>query len=214
MTTAPRLNWTDLSAPWRSCISEAWASYCAGSVPIGAVVIDAAGSVVATGRNQRKGTGDGGPLEGHLLAHAEMNALLAACDEHGDLRGCTLLTTVEPCPLCTGAAAMSHIGRIEFAARDLWAGGTDLLQATAYMRSKQVEVVGPIDSHLEEMMLAWNVDYWLRQPPTAARQRLIGLWRVAFPHAVEAGELLYERDTLAVPAAERWLLEKILPLVS
>ena len=43
--------WECLSAPWRACMEEAWTAYCAGSVPIGAVITDAVGQVIAHGRN-------------------------------------------------------------------------------------------------------------------------------------------------------------------
>lgn len=41
-----------LSAPWRACLEQAWESFCHGSLPIGAAVIDANGQVVALGRNR------------------------------------------------------------------------------------------------------------------------------------------------------------------
>lgn len=212
MTTVARLTWKALSAPWQSCVAEAWDAYREGSVPIGAVAFDSDGSVVATGRNRRS-THDGVDAEAHgnPLAHAELNALLAASAERRDLRGCSLYMTMEPCPLCTGALAMAHVGLVAFAARDLWAGSLDLLEASAFLRSRQICVVGPGDNRLEEVMLAMNVDFWLRQTTPAARQ-LVELWRVAFPAAVELGERLHASGALEAAAREAWPAQDVLPL--
>jgi tRNA(Arg) A34 adenosine deaminase TadA len=193
------LTWETLAAPWQASVEEAWASYREGSVPIGAVVVDAEGRTVATGRDRRDESDDA-PAHGHTLAHAELNALLQA-GTAVDLRECCLYTTMEPCPLCTGALAMAHVKRVAYAARDLWAGSLGLLDASAFLRSRQIDVLGPFDSRLEEAMLALNVDFWLRQPSPSAR-KLVELWRVAFPVAVEMGERAFTDGSLQAAARE------------
>src|SRR3712207_6636407 len=106
--------WEALSEPWRASIDQAWESYCAGSLPIGAVVTDAQGRILATGRSRREeDSGPPGAIFGHKLAHAEINALLALDLGRYDPRMCVLYTTTEPCPLCAGALRMSNVGRSE-----------------------------------------------------------------------------------------------------
>ena len=87
-----------------------------GDVPVGAVVLDAAGALVATGRNRREADGD-------PTAHAEVLALRAAACGPGRWRltGCTLVVTLEPCPMCAGAS-LSRVERLVFAALDPKAG--------------------------------------------------------------------------------------------
>lgn len=213
MTTLSRLSWSALATPWQCCIEEAWSSYREGSVPIGAVLVDSMGRVVSRGRNRRAdGSNREGDLRGHPLAHAELNALLHADASHLDLRSCSLYSSMEPCPLCTGALAMAHVGRVEFAARDLFAGSMGLLDANAFLRSRQIDVAGPSDPRLEEVMLALNVDFWLRQP-SPATHRLIELWRVAFPAAVELGERVYDSATLETAAREGLPANEVLALL-
>ena len=83
----------------------------ADDVPVGAVVLDPHGDVLATGRNEREATGD-------PTAHAEVVALRAAATVRGDWRldGCTLVVTLEPCPMCAGAAVLARVGRVVFGA--------------------------------------------------------------------------------------------------
>lgn len=83
----------------------------AGEIPIGAVVIDANGTVLAAERNRREELRD-------PTAHAEVLALRAAGARADDWRlpGCSLIVTLEPCPMCAGAAMMSRIDRLIFGA--------------------------------------------------------------------------------------------------
>ena len=80
-------------------------------LPIGAIVLDASGMVIARARNQREATGD-------PTAHAEVLALREAAAFLGEWRltGCTLVVTLEPCPMCAGAAAMARVDRVVFGA--------------------------------------------------------------------------------------------------
>ena len=85
-----------------------------GDVPVGAVVLDAEGRVIGEGRNRREDNGD-------PLAHAEVLAMRQAAAETRrawNLADCTLVVTLEPCPMCAGACLQTHIGRIVFGAWD------------------------------------------------------------------------------------------------
>ena len=93
-----------------------------GEIPIGAVVVDAEGSVVAAGHNMREQWHDG-------TAHAEVIALREAGRQLGRWRlsGCTLYVTVEPCPMCAGALVMSRIDRLVYGVPDAKAGAVESL---------------------------------------------------------------------------------------
>ena len=85
-------------------------------VPVGAVVVRG-GEVVGRGRNRREG--DRNPL-----AHAEIEAILAAARAVGDWRlaASTLYVTLEPCAMCAGALVLARVERLVFGARDPKAG--------------------------------------------------------------------------------------------
>ena len=89
----------------------------AGEVPVGAVVLDAAGRVIGEGRNTREETHD-------PTGHAEVVALRAAAASIGswNLEGHTLVVTLEPCVMCAGAILQARIGRVVFGAWDEKAG--------------------------------------------------------------------------------------------
>jgi tRNA(adenine34) deaminase len=79
-------------------------------VPIGAVVADERGRILAKAHNQREELGD-------PTAHAEILALRRAAAVHGDgwrLTGCTLAVTVEPCTMCAGALVLARVARVVF----------------------------------------------------------------------------------------------------
>lgn len=91
----------------------------AGDVPVGAVVVDAAGRVLGRGANRREADGD-------PTAHAEILALREASAAVGTWRlaGCTLVVTLEPCTMCAGAAVLARVDRVVLGAWDPKAGAT------------------------------------------------------------------------------------------
>ena len=145
---------SSLPRPWRACLEEAWAAYCAGSVPIGAVITEGSGRIVARGRNcMFESSVEGYYLSGNRMAHAEINALLALGDLDVDPRVCTLYTTTEPCPMCIGAIRMHWIGKVCYASRDPVAGSAAFATATPFMQRGQIETVGPQRSDLSGLLL-------------------------------------------------------------
>ena len=86
-------------------------------VPVGAVILDAGGAVVARARNRREAGHD-------PTAHAEMLAIRAAARRAGQWRltGCTLVVTLEPCTMCAGAVTAARLDRLVYGAEDPKAG--------------------------------------------------------------------------------------------
>jgi tRNA(adenine34) deaminase len=97
-------------------LEEARAALDHGDVPVGAVVV-MNGEVVARRHNEREKLGD-------PTAHAETLALRDAAAAVGSSRldGATLVSTLEPCPMCAGAAWLARVERVVFGAGDLKAG--------------------------------------------------------------------------------------------
>jgi len=93
-----------------------------GDVPVGAVVVDAAGTVIGTGRNTRERDAD-------PTGHAEIVAMREAAAALGEwrLEGCTLVVTLEPCTMCAGALVAARIERLVFGAFDEKAGAVGSL---------------------------------------------------------------------------------------
>ena len=91
-------------------------------VPVGAIILDANGKVVGTGRNTREADND-------PMGHAEVNAIAAAAKTLGTWRldGCTLVVTLEPCTMCAGAIVQSRIARLVYGAADDKAGAVGSL---------------------------------------------------------------------------------------
>ena len=93
-----------------------------GDVPVGAVVVDAAGTVIGTGRNTRERDAD-------PTGHAEIVAMREAAAARGEwrLEGCTLVVTLEPCTMCAGALVAARVERLVFGAFDEKAGAVGSL---------------------------------------------------------------------------------------
>jgi tRNA(adenine34) deaminase len=97
-------------------LEEATSAAEAGDVPVGAVVVHG-GQVLSSARNEREHRGD-------PTAHAEVLALRAAAERLGTwrLEGASLVVTLEPCPMCAGAAMAARVDRVVFGAPNPEAG--------------------------------------------------------------------------------------------
>ena len=108
-----------------------------GDVPVGAIILNAAGEVIATGANQRE-------LTHNPVAHAEVIAIQKAASAIGNwrLEDCTLVVTLEPCAMCAGAIAQSRISKLVFGAWDEKAGAVgsqwDLLRDPRQLHKPEV----------------------------------------------------------------------------
>ena len=89
-----------------------------GEVPVAAVILDAQGRAIGHGRNRRQNHMD-------PLGHAELVALRQAAVMQGDWRfnSCTLIVTLEPCPMCAGALVQARMGTVVYGAKDPKRGG-------------------------------------------------------------------------------------------
>ena len=132
---------SSLDDAWRASFELGWEAWRDGTIPIGAVVTDPGGAVVAAGRNRIFSTdAPAGQVAGSWLAHAEVNALLQLPAEvrHD---GYAITTTTEPCLLCAGAIIMSLRGRVvvRYAAADPIAGGMDVVALSAQGRRRDLQ---------------------------------------------------------------------------
>jgi len=93
-----------------------------GEVPVGAVLIDEEGNILAQGHNLRENLQD-------VTAHAEIVALRSANKflQNWRLEGCTLYVTLEPCPMCAGAIVMARLKRLVYGKPDAKAGAVESL---------------------------------------------------------------------------------------
>ena len=131
-----------VDAAMRRALELAAAAQEWGDTPIGAVVLGADGAVLAEAANERERRGD-------PTAHAEVLALRAAAQVHGDgwrLTGATLVVTLEPCTMCAGAVTAARLDRVVYGATDPKAGAAgslwDVLRDTRL--NHRPEVIGGV----------------------------------------------------------------------
>ena len=122
-------------------LEEAQKAAVAGEVPVGAVIVNAQGRVLASSGNRTRRDCD-------PTAHAEILVIRQAAAALGQERlvGCTIYVTLEPCAMCAGALAHSRVDRVIYGASDPKSGGTDH-GARVFTHSQshhQPEVIGGI----------------------------------------------------------------------
>jgi tRNA(adenine34) deaminase len=132
----------DAAALMELALDEARAAVVHDDVPVGALVVALdSGAVLARRHNERE-------LHRDPTAHAEILALRDAAVAHGSWRldGCALVVTLEPCPMCAGAALAARVGLVVFGAPDPKAGalGTLYNLGADPRLNHQLDVVGGV----------------------------------------------------------------------
>ncbi|MBM3521441.1 MAG: nucleoside deaminase [Alphaproteobacteria bacterium] len=134
----------------RLALAEAEKAFAAEEVPVGAVLVDADGAVVARAHNLVERLKD-------PTAHAEMLAIREAARilDAKRLPGCTLYVTLEPCAMCATAASFARLARVVFGAEDPKGGGVVhgarvFAQPTCHWRC---EVAGGVAAELSSDLL-------------------------------------------------------------
>lgn len=110
-----------------AAIEQAEKSWNEGGIPIGAVLVDEQGDIVARGHNERVQSGD-------PILHAEMTCIRNA-GRRRDWSRCTMVSTLSPCPMCSGAAVLYRIPRVVVGENRTFMGAED------WMRSNDIELV-------------------------------------------------------------------------
>jgi len=145
----------------RLALAEAEQAPATRDVPVGAVVVDGDGRVIAARRNERELTGD-------PTAHAEVLAIRDAAAAIGDWRltSCTLVVTLEPCVMCAGAIVQSRVGTVVFGAWDEKAGATGSIYDLVRDRrlNHRAEVVPGVEADAAAALLLRFFEDPLRRP--------------------------------------------------
>ena len=134
-------------------LAEAAAAGARGEVPVGAVVVSPQGELLAQAGNSVEAERD-------ASGHAEMTALRLAARRLRSPRlvGCTLVVTLEPCPMCAAAAVHFRVGRVVFGAYDPKGGGIEhgprIFAAPGCLHRPQV-VGGVREAESAEMLRAF-----------------------------------------------------------
>ena len=124
-----------------------------GEIPVSAVILDADGRCVGHGRNRRQHQQD-------PLGHAELVALRQASALLGDwrLNSCTMLVTLEPCPMCAGALVQARMGTVIFAAHDPKRGalgGTINLATHSSAHHRMTVIGGVLEQDARQLLEDW-----------------------------------------------------------
>lgn len=211
--------WDTLAPAWQAALELAWEAYCAGTVPVGAVVADVNGNIVSHGRNRiHELDAPGDQVCNNTIAHAEVNALLALKLPREEARLAALYTTMEPCPLCMGAVYMSNVKTVHYAARDPWAGSANLLGTTPYLSRKPFKAFAPENTSLEKALVALHIEWELfNRGENILTSRFFDEYRAMLPDAVEKGVELHrsgeaQEQKKSASTAEKffnWLIYRV-----
>jgi tRNA(Arg) A34 adenosine deaminase TadA len=175
------------------------------------VVVNGDGVVIAEGRGRRyEAAGPPGQLAGSDIAHAEVNALaqLTAGRRHDDH---VLLTTLEPCGMCHGAAVQAGIGALWYAGADPYGGTGALTFGTPQSERRHLAVAGPLDDERGRLAEFLHI-LWLVARP--AGPYVLAAQRAGLPELTGLADRAGARELVRHAAAGQLTLAAVRDLVS
>jgi tRNA(Arg) A34 adenosine deaminase TadA len=192
--------WRRLDETWQEVFRLGWEALGHGTVPVGAVVVDASGRIVTRGRNRIYHTTR---VPGHLansrLAHAEVDALIDL-DPEGQYIDWTLYSLLEPCLLCVGATVMSTVGSLKYAGRDPY-GGADgaVIGVNAHLERIPIRLIGPLAGPFGTIATLLYVAYYMDRKPDGV---VVAAHTRDVPQLMPAASLLLDHGMTAAAANE------------
>jgi tRNA(adenine34) deaminase len=161
---------------WSPAFNAAINGYLHSSFPIGACIVSDTNEVIAVESNASSI---------HTLDHAEYRAIRKIKSQE-ILSRSTIYSTMEPCPMCTGAIRLAKVRNLHFAAYDPAAGFSSHLNEGEFLSSFDCTVVGPNQPDLEKVIVALNTECRLRLGKTRWHQN----WVSRYPDSFEVGRQL------------------------
>lgn len=183
--------WNDISKQWQTAFQEAWEAFCTGSIPIGAAVFDEKGGLILKDHNRTQLP----ETINRRIAHAEANILRQLDTSRFDPKKLTLYTTMEPCPMCMGTAAVSNIRHLRSAAHDPHCGMIHLIESEPYFIGKALDYTFECGDP-ELVQLTLQSYYELRCIEAGASRCVLDSFSEQCPEAAEISERLYKNKVL------------------
>jgi len=191
--------WDSITPPWQATLELVWEAYCDNCLPIATLITDAEGVILSRGRNRIRGNRSNslGFRPGNRMAHAEVEASNSLDYNQVDHRSCVLYTSTEPCPICLGTFYMAGLRILHYASCDPYAGSINLLGKTPHLSVKSIQIVEPVSTELETVIMALYVEKELSDLNGNIRGHVIfDAWRQIVLQNVAFGEMLYQTGTL------------------
>lgn len=201
------MKFEELDQYWQRLFLLEWESLCKRSKAIAALIVDTDGTVISEGRNK---IGEN-LIPNPRVSHAEVEAVRNLdVQTYPDVKNYVLYAALEPCPMCMGTLVMGGIRNVVIGAHDDHGGAVELLEKSAFLRSKHVQITwmpqiyGEIQrglqaikellynedkEKLQRMLLDFSV-YNLRGVEAAKQMVAEGLFAVKQPGEYKAEEMI------------------------
>ena len=183
--------WQGLGPSGQQALELAWQGFCVGNKGVGAVLANPDGEIVYKGRNRMHDQRLSGTLSGSSIAHAEIDVLSHLAP--GEYSDWTLTTTLQPCPMCASALALSSIGTVRYLAADPLASGVETLSGHVRCLARDwPRIEGPETSPMAEFSMLLSVYHATRLRPMGS---LVRAFSEAHPLLVDYATERWSPDT-------------------
>lgn len=198
------MKWNELEKEWQRVLELCWDAFCEGNLPIAAVIADHEGNILSTGKNNSHISNR---FLNAKIDHAETECVqMLDVEKYPSVRDYILYTSMEPCPMCMGTIVMGNIRRVCIAARDPWAGATDLCSKSDYIASKHMNIRFMDEGY---GMVSMTLLAYAELRSGRGDGPVLKKFETDYPEAVAAARLLYKDGILDRYAGDQRSIEEV-----
>lgn len=131
------MRYQELDEYWKRIFQLEWESVCEGSKAIAALIVSEDGEIISEGRNKIGSS----QIPNSRVLHAEVETIRNLdIERYPNVKKYTLVTGLEPCPMCMGTMVMSGLRNVIIGARDDHGGAMDLINHSSFLRNKNIKI--------------------------------------------------------------------------
>lgn len=131
------MRYQELDQYWKRIFQLEWESVCEGSKAIAALIVSEKGEIISEGRNKIETV----QIPNPRVLHAEVEAIRNLnIERYPNVKNYTLVTGLEPCPMCMGTMVMGGLRNIIIGARDDYGGAMDLINHSSFLQNKKINI--------------------------------------------------------------------------
>ena len=202
------MRWTEVEKEWKKVFELSWVSFCEGNLPIAAIITDNLGNILSTGRNNYNISEK---FLNSKVDHAETECVqMLDVIKFADVREYILYTSMEPCPMCMGTIVMGNIRKVRIAARDGWAGATDICNKSEYIKDKHIDIQF-VDNIYGNIQIVFHSYVELRN--FRKHNPVFKRFEEDYPTATVAAQRLYEDKVLDQCVEHKMQFEDVFHIV-
>lgn len=200
------MRYQELDVYWKRIFQLEWESVCEGSKAIAALIVSDDGEIISEGRNKIGSS----QIPNSRVLHAEVETIRNLdIEKYPYVKKYTLVTGLEPCPMCMGTMVMGGLRNVMIGARDDYGGAMDLINHSSFLRSKNIKIIWRDKKYGDVQRALQTIKELLYNDDQDKLERMLVDFSVYNKKGVDAAKELFSGGWFIEKAPSDYPIEKV-----